>query len=232
MNKQDMEILLQKFLAAETSAKEEQQMAEYFRSHHTPASWQPYRILLLRPKLTINLDTLMKEDETTVYEHLTTRRSLHPLMIRLAAAAVIILIAGSAIWWSMQPPAVSVTPTEVSHALPTSITRLITSRSFPQENLYSKSQYKSREQHQIRTTDKVARRHHHANFAHKAVIITNQLTDSITTGHQLAEIQSRQQRENQSYTSEIDADEMDRMEARSLQRINYYRHKLDDAKTY
>lgn len=216
MSEQDIEKLLQKYMAGETSHGEEEQLAVYLRTHDTPPSWQPYRVMLLQPKRSYTLDDLLREEDGAEEYHSIARHRFSLRILRYAAiAAVFCLVAGVSIWLSRKrtvpldskpmAQAVTVDAGKEMPQAPTKLAKCIPTR----QEIKSKEKRKQKLEEGRRT----------AVPQKETVGIEADARETVAEKDPTDE-------EISSDVSEQDEEEMEKAEALAQQRIDYYRHKL------
>lgn len=87
--------LAERFLEGETSLEEERELLALMKQGGLPDDLQPLHDLMM------GLDAIaLEEPEGAVAQDLPRQRRMTPLLVKwLSAAAVVLLVAGTAIWW-------------------------------------------------------------------------------------------------------------------------------------
>ena len=87
--------LAERFLEGETSLEEERELLVLVKQGGLPDDLQPLHDLMM------GLDAIaLEEPEGKVAQDLPRQRRMTPLLVKwLSAAAVVLLVAGAAIWW-------------------------------------------------------------------------------------------------------------------------------------
>lgn len=109
----DINHLIEKYFAGETSIQEERQLRQYFNQTEIAEHLRPYQSLFQMQKATQEVaipefDFIFLEETTDnqPVSRIATFRTLPTYLLRIAA----LLVLGLGIWWSIQPEELNTTP--------------------------------------------------------------------------------------------------------------------------